>query len=174
MPRVTAFQSSSDATVSAADVVRGFMLRLPGPGNELVRSTSIAATSGSPHRARTAQRVRAAARRARMPPTDSRDQRLAGVPAGGGGRARGRQHRGWAEPLGLEWRPASFGGPRRPAVHDRRPGLWPEPKQTGRSLDDRDLAVRGESGAIVVPLRMFARLRSNPFFEVVRRGSAPR
>jgi hypothetical protein len=31
-----------------------------------------------------------------------------------------------------------------------------------------DLAARGEAGAILVPLGMFARLRSNPFFEVVR------
>jgi hypothetical protein len=28
--------------------------------------------------------------------------------------------------------------------------------------------ARGESGALVVPLGMLARLRSNPFFEVIR------
>ena len=28
--------------------------------------------------------------------------------------------------------------------------------------------ARGESGALLVPLGMFARLRSNPFFDVIR------
>jgi hypothetical protein len=30
------------------------------------------------------------------------------------------------------------------------------------------LAVRGESGALLVPLAAFSRLRSNPFFDVIR------
>jgi hypothetical protein len=31
-----------------------------------------------------------------------------------------------------------------------------------------DIAVKGESGALIVGLGTFARLRSNPFFEVIR------
>ncbi|HEY9181950.1 MAG TPA: alpha/beta hydrolase, partial [Gammaproteobacteria bacterium] len=30
------------------------------------------------------------------------------------------------------------------------------------------LAAKGESGALVVPLGAFSRLRSNPFFDVIR------
>jgi hypothetical protein len=74
------------------------------------------------------------------------------------------------EPLGLEWPPGVFsvGHVALPfTIDDPVYGL--SPKQTGPLVwTIGDLAVRGESGAIVVPLGMFARLRSNPFFEVVR------
>lgn len=36
MPQITVFQSVIDATVSAAEVVRGLLVRLPARGHELV------------------------------------------------------------------------------------------------------------------------------------------
>ena len=172
MPRVTAFQSVVDATVSAADVVRGFMLRLPGPGNELVafdfnRSDEwVGLIAPGP---------RDAFERLRRAPglpfrltvvtnaSPASHQVAADVREAGGIGTR-------VEPLGLEWPPSVFsvGHVALPfPIDDPVYGL--RPKQTGPLVwTIGDFAMRGESGAIVVPLGMFARLRSNPFFEVVR------
>jgi len=39
---------------------------------------------------------------------------------------------------------------------------------TGSSFNLGAVALHGESGALVLPFGAFARLRSNPFFDVVR------
>jgi alpha-beta hydrolase superfamily lysophospholipase len=171
MPRVTAFQSVVDSTVNAAEVVHGLMLRLPGPGNELVafdvnRSDewagliaagpreSFAAIRAAPalpfrltlitNRAADSSEVAALTREASS--TDVR-----------------------TEALGLAWPPGVFsvGHVALPfTVRDPVYGLAPDPAGP-LTWTIGDLAARGEAGAIAVPLGMFARLRSNPFFAVV-------
>jgi len=172
MPPVIAFQSIVDATVSAAEVVHGFLLKLPGPGNELVafdvnRSDEwVGLIAPWPRRA--FEQLRGAPAlpfRLTLVTNASPEsqQVVADVREAGSAETR-------AEPLGLEWPPGVFsvGHVALPfPVDDPVYGL--RPKQTGPLVwTIGDLAVRGESGAIVVPLGMFARLRSNPFFDVVR------
>jgi hypothetical protein len=74
------------------------------------------------------------------------------------------------EPLGLEW-PAgvfSLGHVALPFPNDD-PVYGLAPKTSGPLVwRIGDLVVRGEPGAIRMPLGMLARLRSNPFFDVVR------
>jgi alpha-beta hydrolase superfamily lysophospholipase len=172
MPRVTAFQSVVDSTVSAADVVRGFLLRLPGPGNELVafdvnRSDEWVGLIAPGPRGAFEQLRGAPALPFRLTLVTNaapESQRvLADVREAGSTAAR-------AEPLGLEWPSGVFsvGHVALPfTIDDPVYGLTPKP--TGPlAWTIGDLAARGESGAILVPLGMFARLRSNPFFEVVR------
>lgn len=172
MPRVTAFQSVVDATVSAADVVRGFLLRLPGPGNELVafdvnRSDEwIGLVAPGPREAFAAIRD--------APALPFRLSLVTNRASGSGEVAALTREAGStevrAELLGLEW-PASVFSVGHVAmpfpIDDPVYGL--RPMQTGPLVwTIGDLAPRGEAGAIVVPLGMFARLRSNPFFGVVR------
>jgi hypothetical protein len=172
MPRVTAFQSVVDSTVSAADVVRGFLLRLPGPGNELV---AFDVTRSDEWVGLIAPGPRGAFEQLRGAPalpfrltvvtnaSPESQQVIADMREAGGTATR-------AEQLGLEW-PAgvfSVGHVALPfKIDDPVYGLTPKPAGP-LAWTIGDLAARGEAGAILVPLGMFARLRSNPFFEVVR------
>jgi alpha-beta hydrolase superfamily lysophospholipase len=172
MPRVTAFQSVVDATVNAAEVVHGYLLKIPGPGNELVAfdvnrgdewagliapgpRKAFAAIHGAP-----ALPFRLTLITNRAPDTDQ----VASVTREAG------SNEMRTEPLGLAWPPGIFsvGHVALPfAVDDPVYGLRPRPAGA-LTWTIGDLAARGEAGAIAVPLGMFARLRSNPFFEVVR------
>jgi alpha-beta hydrolase superfamily lysophospholipase len=172
MPRVLAFQSVVDATVSAADVITTFLLRLPGPGHELVAfdvnrtDNLIGLIAPGPREAfdkiRSAPALPFALSVVANRSPSSREvaayTRLAGS----------TDTR--VVPLGLEW-PAgvfSLGHVALPFPDDDPVyGLTPK---TSVPLAWRigDLVARGEPGAIRVPLGMLARLRSNPFFAVVR------
>ena len=172
MPQVTAFQSVVDSTVSAADVVRGFLLRLPGPGNELVafdvnRSDEwVSLIAPGPRKA--FERLRGAPAlpfRLTVVTNASPASRQVAAEVREAGSAEAR-----TEPLGLEWPPGVFsvGHVALPfTIDDPVYGLSPKPAGP-LAWTIGDLAARGEAGAILVPLGMFARLRSNPFFEVVR------
>ncbi|HSD52960.1 MAG TPA: alpha/beta hydrolase [Burkholderiales bacterium] len=172
MPRVTAFQSVVDSTVNAAEVIHGFMRRLPGPGNELVafdvnRGDDWAGlVAPGPREAFSASReapalpfrLIAVSNRTPESPEVAAFTREAGTTE-------------WrVEPLSLAWPPGVFsvGHVALPfAVDDPVYGLTPRPAGA-LTWTIGDLAARGEAGALAVPLGMFARLRSNPFFDVVR------
>jgi alpha-beta hydrolase superfamily lysophospholipase len=172
MPKVTAFQSVVDSTVNAAEVIRGFMLRLPGPGNELVAFdvnrgddwTGLIAPG--PREAYHAMRD-APALPFRLIALTNRAGDSAEVAA----LTREAGETGWrTEPLDLAW-PAgvfSVGHVALPfTLDDPVYGLQPKPAGA-LAWTIGDLAARGEAGALAVPLGMFARLRSNPFFAVIR------
>jgi len=172
MPRVLAFQSVIDATVTAADVVHEFFLRLPGPGHELVafdvnRSHGwIGLIAPGPREA--FERIRSAPAlpfALAVVANRSSGSREVAIYAREAGSIETR-----IEPLTLEWPRgvASLGHvalpfPADDPVYGLQPGIGGPHAWPIGSLD-----VRGEPGAIRVPLGMFARLRSNPFFEVVR------
>ncbi len=172
MPRVTAFQSIVDSTVSAAEVVRGFMLRLPGPGNELVafdvnRSDKWAGLI-APGPVESYAAIRDAPTLPfRLIALTNRAPDSAEVAA----RTREAGGTEWrSEPLDLAWPPGVFsvGHVALPfTIDDPVYGLAPRPAGA-LAWTIGDLAARGEAGALAVPLGMFARLRSNPFFAVVR------
>ena len=172
MPKVTAFQSVVDSTVNAAEVVRGFMLRLPGPGNELVafdvnRGDDWAGLVAPGPREAFAAIHNAPALPFRLTLVTNREPDSAEVAAftreAGSTALR-------PEAVGLSW-PAgvfSVGHVALPfTVDDPVYGLAPAPAGA-LTWTIGDLAARGEAGALAVPLGMFARLRSNPFFAVVR------
>jgi alpha-beta hydrolase superfamily lysophospholipase len=172
MPKVTAFQSVVDSTVNAAEVVRGFMLRLPGPGNELVafdvnRGDDWAGLVAPGPREAYAAIHDAPALPFRLTLVTNREPDSVEVAAftrePGSTAMRG-------EALGLAWPPGVFsvGHVALPfTVDDPVYGLTPAPAGA-LTWTIGDLAARGESGALAVPLGMFARLRSNPFFAVLR------
>jgi alpha-beta hydrolase superfamily lysophospholipase len=172
MPRVTAFQSVVDSTVNAAEVVRGFILRIPGPGNELVafdvnRGDDWAGLIASgPREAYHAMRD-APALPFRLIALTNRASDSAEVAA----LTREAGEKGWrTEPLALAWPPGVFsvGHVALPfTIDDPVYGLQPKPAGA-LAWTIGDLAARGEAGALAVPLGMFARLRSNPFFAVIR------
>jgi alpha-beta hydrolase superfamily lysophospholipase len=172
MPRVTAFQSVVDSTVNAAEVVHGLMLRLPGPGNELVafdvnRSDDWAGLIAAGPRQAFAAIHEAPALPFRLTLITNRAPDSIEVAALTREAGSTTAH---AEALGLEWPPGVFsvGHVALPfRVDDPVYGLMPSPAGP-LTWTIGDLAARGEAGAIAVPLGMFARLRSNPFFEVVR------
>jgi len=172
MPRVTAFQSVVDSTVNAAEVIRGFMLRLPGPGNELVAfdvngSDSWAGLVAPGPREAYAQLRDARALPFRLLTVANRapDSSEVAISTREAGSTEWR-----SEPLGLAWPPSVFsvGHVALPfTLDDPVYGLTPAPAGA-LTWTIGDLAARGESGALAVPLGMFARLRSNPFFAVIR------
>jgi len=172
MPRVLAFQSVIDATVTAADVVQQFFLLLRGPGHELVAfdvnrtNNWIGLVAPGPREA--FERIRSApalpfalAVVANRSP-GAREVVMYSRPAG---RTEMR-----VEPLALDWPREVFSlghvalpFPADDPVYGLQPG-------TGgpRAWPIGSLTVRGEPGAIRLPLGMFGRLRSNPFFPVIR------
>ena len=172
MPPVTAFQSVVDSTVNAAEVVRGFMLRLPGPGNELVAFDVNRSDDWAGLIARGPREAFAAIRDAPALPfrlTLITNRAPDSIEVAAFTREAGSTD-ARAEALRLEWPPGVFsvGHVALPfTVDDPVYGLTPTPAGA-LTWTIGDLAARGEAGAIAVPLGMFARLRSNPFFEVVR------
>ena len=172
MPRVLAFQSVIDATVTAADVVHEFFLLLPGPGHELV-AFDVNRSHGwvgliAPGPREAFERIRSAPAlpfALAVVANRSPGSREVAVYAREAGSTEMR-----VEPLTLEWPRdvPSLGHVALPfPVDDPVYGLQPI---TGgpHAWPIGRLDVRGEPGAIRVPLGMFGRLRSNPFFAVVR------
>lgn len=174
MPKVVVFQSLVDATVTAAEVVHGLLDLLPPKGHELVvfdvnRRTAaegflnpateqaldnLENVGALPFRVTiVANRPDGSALvRARVRDAGSRDEK--------------------DEDLALAWPKGvvSNGHVSLPFPPDDPVyGLDPKPGPDDPPVYPLgQLAIRGESGALLVPLGAFSRLRSNPFFEVIR------
>jgi alpha-beta hydrolase superfamily lysophospholipase len=171
MPKVTAFQSLVDSTVTAAEVVHGLLGALPRGGNELVlfdlnRQEKLEGFL-APGPMAQMQRLRDATD---LPfrltiganrPDEAGKLALFSRDPGAGEFSR--------EDLELEWPRGVFslGHVALPFPPDDPVyGLNPA---AGSEFNLGALAPKGEGGALVVPLGMFSRLRCNPFFEVIRR-----
>ena len=172
MPHVLAFQSVIDATVTAADVVHEFFMLLPGPGHELV-AFDVNRSNGwinlvAPGPREAFERIRSAPAlpfALAVVANRSPGSRQVAVYARGAGSTEMR-----VEPVPLEWPRdvTSLGHVALPFPADD-PVYGLEPGPVGpHGWPIGSLDVRGEPGAIRLPLGMFARLRCNPFFEVVR------
>jgi alpha-beta hydrolase superfamily lysophospholipase len=173
MPKVTVFQSLIDATVQTREVVRGLLAELPGQGNELVvfdvnRQESLEALL-APGPLEGLERLR----RAPSLPfrlviiSNSRGSSASVAAfireAGAGGETE--------QELGLEWPRGvvSLGHVALPfPIDDPIYGLLPKSVAQQPAFRIGAFDARGESGALLVPLGTLARLRSNPFFEVIR------
>lgn len=171
MPSVSVFQSLVDATVTPREVVRGLLNELPAAGNELVvfdvnRQDAMQGLL-TPAPLESLKRLRE---------MEILPFRLVVVSNSGGKRAiaaftreAGAKTEEEAE-LGLEWPRGvvSLGHVALPfPIDDPIYGLTPRADEQPRyPLGAFD--ARGESGALLVPLAAFVRLRSNPFFDVIR------
>ncbi len=171
MPRVIAFQSIVDSTITAAELVRGLLLQLPPRGHELVvfdinRYENLEGWI-APGPLEDLEKLRAAQDlpfRLTLVANRARDTRaIAGYTRAAGAREV------LVEDLPYEW-PAgvySVGHVSLPfPVDDPVYGL--APKAGPNALFNLgSLAPRGETGALVVAPGTFERLRSNPFWGVI-------
>jgi alpha-beta hydrolase superfamily lysophospholipase len=171
MPRVLAFQSLVDATITAHEVVEGLLMRLPSPGNELVvfdvNRSEVLKDLIEPSRAEEFEHLRAAPafsfRLTLITNRDPASQEVAAFTREAGTRDVTETDLPLRWPRGV----LSLGHVALPfRVDDPVYGL--EPSQNGRPVYPLGaLTVRGEAGTLVVTLGDLARLRSNPFFSVV-------
>jgi hypothetical protein len=172
MPRVHMFQSIVDSTVTADQVVRGLLGRLPARGHELVvfdinrqeRLEGLIAAGPLED----LERIRAAVDlpfRVTLIGNKSRDSAaLAAYTREPGARSVTVVDLPYEWPRGV----FSVGHVSLPfPVDDPVYGLSALPgAEPGYNLGA--IAAKGESGALVVGLGTFGRLRSNPFFDVIR------
>jgi alpha-beta hydrolase superfamily lysophospholipase len=173
MPPVLVFQSVIDSTVTAAEVVRGLLAYLPSGGHELVvfdvnRYEALEMLI-APGPLQGLARLRSAAQ---LPfsltiignrTADTRGVAEFTRAAGAGEFTRTDLPYEW--PRGV----VSLGHVALPFPPDDPVyGLEPAADAAPQSFNIGALAVRGENGALSVPLGTFARLRSNPFFDVIR------
>ncbi|HSC14626.1 MAG TPA: alpha/beta fold hydrolase [Gammaproteobacteria bacterium] len=171
MPRVVAFQSIVDSTITAREVARGLLARFPRADHELVvfDVNRIDAIQGliAPGPLEDLETIRNATNQPfRMTLIGSSGPDTRAVAAYT--REAGAAEVGKTE-LGLEWPNTVFslGHVALPFPADDpvyglvAPGAKP-PFNLG------SVAVRGETGALVLSLGAFSRMRSNPFFAVVR------
>ena len=174
MPTVTAFQSLVDSTVLAADVGRRLFMRLPARGHELVvfdvnRQEFLSGLIAPGPRRAFEQLARAPALPFRLAVVGNRSPASPEVVEWV--REAGRRETE-AVTLGLSWPRAvlSLGHIAVPMPHDDPLyGLAPDATGQARPFSLGGPAPRGESGALAVPLGSLARVRSNPFFEVITR-----
>jgi len=172
MPRVVAFQSIVDSTITAREVARGLLARFPHADHELVvfDVNRIDAVQGliAPGPLEDLERIRNA--------TDVpyRVTLIASSSPGTRAVAAYTREAGAAEvsktELGLEW-PASvfsLGHVALPFPADDPVYGIELPPDAKPKFNLGSMAVRGESGALVLSLGAFSRLRCNPFFDVVR------
>jgi alpha-beta hydrolase superfamily lysophospholipase len=172
MPRVVVFQSIVDSTITAREVARGLLTLLPRADHELVvfDVNRIDAMQGliAAGPLEDLEALRSATDlpfRVTLVATSAPDTRAVAAYTREPGAGDVRK----AE-LGLEWPPAVFslGHVALPFPADdpvygiTLPPGPPPPFNLGA------LAVRGESGALVLSLGAFSRLRSNLFFDVIR------
>jgi hypothetical protein len=172
MPRILAFQSLVDATITAREVIDGLLDRLPAPGNELVvfdinRSEALKDLI-EPSRVAEFEQLRAApARSFRLTLITNRDpdsQEVAAFTREAGTRDTTETDLTLRWPKGV----LSLGHVALPfRVDDPVYGLTPR-GDGGLAHPLGSLTVRGEAGTLVVPLDNLARLRSNPFFSVIQ------
>jgi alpha-beta hydrolase superfamily lysophospholipase len=172
MPHVLAFQSLVDATITAHEVIDGLLLRVPAQGNELVvfdinRSEALQDLI-EPARVEELEHLRAAPilpfRLTLIANRDAASQEVAAFTREAGTRDVTRTDLPLRWPKGV----LSLGHVALPfTVDDPVYGL--EPSRDGRpDFPLGSLTVRGEAGTLVVALGDLARLRSNPFFAVIR------
>jgi len=172
MPRVLVFQSLIDATITAHEVVNGLLMRLPATGNELVvfdvnRSEALHGLIEEPLVA-DLERIREAPalpfRLTLVANTDRSTLDVSAYTRDAGSRETMKSALGLRWPKGV----LSLGHVALPfAEDDPVYGLAPK-TGGGPAYPLGALTVRGEAGTLVVPLSNLARLRSNPFFSVVR------
>jgi alpha-beta hydrolase superfamily lysophospholipase len=182
MPRITVFQSVVDSTVTASEVVLGLLDLLPAGGHELV---VFDANHREDLEGLVDPRFQAGLARLRAAPSlpfrltivgnrsDGSNAvalftREAGAPAPAGETGTAAAER--EEPLPLAWPRGviSLGHVALPFPPDDPVyGLDPSAGASPR-FELGAVQVRGEGGALLVPLDTFARLRSNPFFSVIR------
>jgi alpha-beta hydrolase superfamily lysophospholipase len=172
MPRVLAFQSIVDATVTARDVVRGLLKQLPPGGHELVvfdiNRRDLFEGLVAPGPIADLETIRAATglpfRLTLIANRDTTTNAMASYTREAGA------SEVKVEPLPLEWPRGVFslGHVALPFPSDDPVyGLEPRP-DAGPAYHLGALAVRGEEGALLVPLGALARLKCNPFFDVIR------
>jgi alpha-beta hydrolase superfamily lysophospholipase len=173
MPPLLVFQSVVDSTVTAAEVVRGLLAYLPSHGDELVvfdvnRSEAMEMLI-APRPLAGLERLRGAtALPFRLTVIGNRTPATRAVAAFT--RAAGG-HEFVQTDLPYEWPRGVFslGHVALPIPSDDPVyGLEAGPAADPQSFNIGAIAARGESGALLVPLGTFARLRSNPFFDVIR------
>jgi alpha-beta hydrolase superfamily lysophospholipase len=172
MPRVVVFQSIVDSTITAREVARGLLARLPRADHELVvfDVNRIDAIQGliAPGPLEDLETIRNATNlpyRVTLIGTSSPDTRAVAAYT----REAGATEVAKTE-LGLAWPAAVFslGHVALPIPPDDPVyGIAPPPDTQAR-FNLGAIAVRGESGALVLSLGAFSRLRSNPFFGVIR------
>lgn len=172
MPRILAFQSLVDATIVARDIISGLLLHLPAPGNELVvfdinRSEAFQALI-EPARVLELDRIRAAPvlpfRFTLIANDDPALQEVATFTREAGSRDVTKTELPLRWPRGV----LSLGHVALPFSEDD-PIYGLEPKlEEGPAYRLGSFAARGEAGTLVVPLGNLARMRSNPFFAVIR------
>jgi len=172
MPRVIVFHSLVDATVKTPDVVRGLLALLPPRGHELVvfDVNRIETLQGliAPTPIEYLEKLRDA-RDLPFRVTLIGNREPGSLEVAAYVREAGAQEVK-VEPLPLEWPRGvlSLGHVAIPfpiddPVYGLNPGTGEGPKYALGTF-----SARGESGALVVPLAMLARLRCNPFFDVIR------
>ena len=174
MPRITVFHSLVDATVKTVDVVRNLLALLPARGNELVLFDV--------NREETLQGLIAAAPIEYLERIRNAPELPFRITLIGNRSPTSREMAEYSRAAGtrdvavrdlpLAWPPGVFslGHVAIPFPPDDPVyGLAPGPAAGDRPrFALGSFAPRGESGALMVPLGMLARLRSNPFFDVIR------
>lgn len=172
LPKITVFQSVVDSTVTAAEVVNGLLGQLPADGHELVvfdvnrKSVLKGLVAPGPLEELEQLRRRSDLRyRLTVISNQSEDTDAVAVFTREAGSAYVDRR-----DLPLQWLPGVFsvGHVALPFPADdpvygvsRATGVRPE-------YDLGAVALRGESGAFIVPLGNFARIRSNPFFSFMQ------
>jgi alpha-beta hydrolase superfamily lysophospholipase len=173
MPRVVMFQSVVDSTVTAGDVVRGLLSYLPPHGHELVvfdvnRYEQLEALV-APGPLESLERLRAAPNLPfKITVIANRDASTRAV--GAFVREQGKQEVSERD-LPYEWPRGilSLGHVALPfPVDDPVYGLQGPPEGSAAVYNLGTFPARGENGALVIPLGQFSRVRSNPFFDVIR------
>ena len=173
MPRVLVFQSIVDSTITAREVVGGLLGRLPRSDHELVvfdvnRIDAIQGliAAGPLEDLETIRNATTLPFRVTLVASSAPDTRAVAAytrEAGSAGVTKTE--------LGLEWPNTVFslGHVALPfPADDPVYGITPATPGAETPFNLGSLAVRGENGALVLSLGAFSRVRSNPFFPVVR------
>lgn len=174
MPPITVFHSLIDATVRTDDVLRNLLSRLPAGGHELVlfdvnrHDTLHGLIAEAPLRALEEMKNAPALpfRASLIANRNASSAEVAEYSRAAGSREVAVRDLPLAWPAGVY----SLGHVAIPFPSDDPVyGLAPAPLAgDGPRFPIGSFSARGESGALLVPLDLLARLRSNPFFDVVR------
>jgi alpha-beta hydrolase superfamily lysophospholipase len=172
MPTITAFQSLVDSTVIAADLETRLFARLPAKGHELVvfdvNREALLGSLIAPGPRRAFDAIMAA------PALPNRVTVIGNRSPGSSEVVAWTREAGSRESVpvatGLSWpgNVFSLGHLAIPTpIDDPMYGLTPRPRSEAPYLPLGRGAPSGESGALLIPLGQFARIRSNPFFPVI-------
>lgn len=170
MPRVHAYHSIVDSTVTSSEIVHGLLARLPAGGHELIafdinRQEAIEGLLAPAHR-ESIERLRNATLPFRATLIANRN---AGTRSISAFTREADSSQITETELPHEWPMGVFslGHVALPfPADDPVYGLTVSGSEPQFNLGA--MSAKGESGALVVGLATFARLRSNPFFEVIR------